>query len=434
MSENLLAVLWRGRWTVIAIVLLAALAAALGSQWLEKRYTTTSSVLIQPRDSTSFDAVQAAQVTARTYSEALSGASFARVVSERLGGNPSPGTVAADVELAPVPETELVEIRAEASDPERAKALADTYADVFTESVERMLGPSDQLEVTVVDEAPINDSPSRPRTTLNVLIAVLLAMPLAAGAAVLRDRRDPRVASPDELETDFAVPVLARVPERGRSGRNLPAFKEAFRMLAARMPFGDDAGAVRVIAITSVSDGEGRTTVAWELALAAVEAGRQVVVVDLERGDEDDDDDEDPSRRGFWDYVAGSAELDDVIATSPLDNLHFVPAGAVPDAAALQLFDGERGRVVAEALGRAADVVIFDAPTAGDYPITVARLADATLLVVDLTKSTRQQIDGIVRRLRTDGAYILGCVVNRVAAVNFAAYRRRRGFQRTTTW
>ena len=95
-------------------------------------------------------------------------------------------------------------------------------------------------------------------------------------------------------------------------------------MLAARMPFGDDAGAVRVIAITSVSDGEGRTTVAWELALAAVEAGRQVVVVDLERGDEDDDDDEDPSRRGFWDYVAGSAELDDVIATSPLDNLHFV--------------------------------------------------------------------------------------------------------------
>ena len=431
MSQPLLAVLWRRRWTVVAIVFLAAVAAAVASQWLPKRYTTESRVVIQPRESASFDAVQAAQATARTYSQALSGLSFAREVSERAGGTAE--SVAAAVELAPVPETQLVEIAAEASSPDRAKVLADTYAAVFTESVTRMLAPDDDMEVSVADQAPLNESPSRPRTTLNVLIALLLAVPLAVGAAVLRDRRDPRIAATDELESELALPVLVRVPERGRSGRNLPAFKEAFRVLRAKMPFASDDGGVRAITVTSPSAGDGRTTVTWELALAAVEAGRRAVVVEL---DLDDDGSDQPRGPGFWDYVAGTVELDDVVATSPVDNLFYVAAGGLPSAEVLQRLDGDRGRVVAESLARTADIVIFDAPPAPERPeaITLARFADATLLVVDLAKSRRRQVDDAVRSLRTGGAFLLGCVVNRVATGNLGAPSRLRGSDRAPAW
>jgi len=432
MSDNLLAVLWRRRWMVLAIVLVAALAAGLGSQWLQKRYATTADVLIQPRDAASYDAVQAAQVAARTYSEALSGNSSAALVSERLGGNPSPSTVASSVEIAPVPETQLVEIRAEASDPARAKAMADAYAAVFTESVERMLGAGADMTVSVVDAAPLNRSPTRPRTALNVLIAMLLAVPLAAGAAVLRDRRETLAWTEDELELEFALAVLARVPEYGRLGPSQPAFKEAFRMLLAKLPFPADDGGPRAIAVTSVSPGDGCTTVAWELALAAVEAGRQAVVVELDRTE----DEQGAGAPGFWDHVAGTADLDEVISASTLDNLFFVPGGAVPHAPDLQALEGARGRAVVEGLRRAADVVIFDAPTAGARAdaISVAQVVDATLLVVDSANSSRQQIDGVVRRLRAGGVEVLGCVVNRAAAGDFLASREARGPERTPAW
>jgi succinoglycan biosynthesis transport protein ExoP len=296
-----------------------------------------------------------------------------------------------------------------------------------------MLEPSDDMEVSVVDQAPLNESPSRPRTTLNVFIAVLLAMPLAVAAAVLRDRRDPRIAATDELESELALPVLVRVPERGRSGRNLPAFKEAFRVLRAKMPFASEDGGVRAIAVTSPSAGDGRTTVTWELALAAVEAGRHAVVVELDRDDEGADE---PRGPGFWDYVAGTVELDDVVAASPVDNLFFIPAGGSPSADVMQRLDGDRGRVVAESLARTADIVIFDAPPAPAHSeaITLARFADATLLVVDLAKSRRRQVDDAVRSLRTGGAYLLGCVVNRVATGNLGPSSRARSSERAPAW
>lgn len=93
-SQSLLDIVWRRRWMVIGSVLLAAVAAGLISKTLDKRYSTSSKLLIVPSgDAASFDATQAAQVTARTYSDVLSSPNFARLVANRLGGGAQPNAI-----------------------------------------------------------------------------------------------------------------------------------------------------------------------------------------------------------------------------------------------------------------------------------------------------------------------------------------------------
>ena len=79
MDDALLVTVWRRRWMVLGIVVVAVVASAIVSKSLPKVYSTSSKLLVsQSQRNESFDAIQAAQVTARTYSDVLSSPNIAR--------------------------------------------------------------------------------------------------------------------------------------------------------------------------------------------------------------------------------------------------------------------------------------------------------------------------------------------------------------------
>src|SRR6476661_8906045 len=126
-SENFLTVVWRRKWIVLATMVLLAAATYAYATTQQKVYETSATLLIaQPRDSQSFDAVQASQVAARTYGDVLTSPNLAETVSEALGGNPTGDTLESTVSAEPVPETQLLRLTVEAGDPREAKRIADT--------------------------------------------------------------------------------------------------------------------------------------------------------------------------------------------------------------------------------------------------------------------------------------------------------------------
>ena len=181
-----------------------------------------------------------------------------------------------------VPETQLLRINAEAANGLRAKQIADTYAAVFIEYAGQNLSDTTQATISLADRAPVSRSPSRPKPKLYVLVAAILGGALGLALAFLRERLDKRLRTPEEVEEQFDVPILARIPRFGRSDRSATAFREANRILRTNLQFASVGRQVQTIAVTSAREGEGKTTTVANIALATAEVGASALIVEAD--------------------------------------------------------------------------------------------------------------------------------------------------------
>ncbi len=172
----------------------------------------------------------------------------------------------------------------------------------------------------------------------------------------------------------------------------------------------------QVLLVTSPSPGQGATTVAINLAAAATQAGRRVLLVDG-----------DPARGGVSRFLgtgpepgltdlAAGAELGDVARlweVGPNAILPVIPAGSPTDDPAEALANPRLGEMI-ERVGERADLVLVDSPpvlwNGASGPL--ATHADGTLLVVS-EHAPRDGVAATAERLDAAGAPVLGYVVNR---------------------
>lgn len=425
---NYLEVIWRRRLIVVATVVAFAVCAALVSSALPRIYSTSSTLLVaQPREGT-FDAVQAAQVAARTYSDLLQSPNVAELVAQRLGGAETRRSVQDAVEIEPVTETQLVRITAEATDPRQAQAIANAYADVFIERSRTTLANTTRVTVSLADTAPLATQPVRPNPTLYTLLAAILGLAAGLGLAFLRERFDTRLRSLAEIESTFDIPILTRVPRRGKTETSISAFTEAFRQLRTNLGFATADGPPRTIAVTSAAEREGKTTTASQLALVTAATGTNVLVVEadmrrpgLQRFFVPNE--VEPLRPGLSNYFLGGAPLDAIIHPTTVPTVEFVPSGpAVPSLSGL--LESQRGRTAIDDLGSAADMVVFDTPPLGlsADAATVAGRVDGVILVVDLETATVESVRHAIRQLEAVRARVLGFVLNRDRSVEPVIY------------
>ena len=411
--DDVLAVLWRRKWTAIAVFLALTVTAAVVSKSLPKVYSTSSTLIVaQPEGVQDFSGVQAAQAAGRSYAELLKSENFSDRVAAQLGS----GDFETSVE--PVSETQLIAITAEADSPGRAKEVADEYAETFVaesgDLVETTLA-----SVSVADSAPLPSQPARPKPTLYTLTAALLGLALGVGLALLRERLDTTLHSFEDVEEAFDFPVLARVPPRGRTTQSLEAFTEAFRVLRTNLQFASHERRVQTVAITSWSDGEGKTTTCAQLSMVTASTGTGVMAVDadlrrpslqpmLVPGENA------PLEPGLSNLIVGEASINDVVHSNDIPALELVPSG--PPLPTLEsLLDSERGAAALRELSHTAEFVILDTPplAVGADAAALAARVDGVVLVVELERATEAGIREALRRLESVRARVLGLVLNR---------------------
>jgi Mrp family chromosome partitioning ATPase/capsular polysaccharide biosynthesis protein len=144
--------------------------------------------------------------------------------------------------------------------------------------------------VQVVEAATPPEHRSSPKPLRNALIAALAALLLSAFVVVLVARFDDRIGDEEELTALIDLPVLTRIPDVGRAARltdtsggtDEPAFVEAFEFLRLNMELMEHERDSVVVAVTSPSAADGKTTVVTWLARALAQSGGEVVAVDLD--------------------------------------------------------------------------------------------------------------------------------------------------------
>jgi succinoglycan biosynthesis transport protein ExoP len=262
---------------------------------------------------------------------------------------------------------------------------------------------------------------------------------LVLGIFTLVEIRAARVADPDDLPGRVRLGVLGVVPPLPAPGggrglrrrddrRRVEEFVQSLDHLrVALYAARPDGSRRRCVLITSAVGGEGKTTLAAQLAGRCANAGLLTVLVDADlRRPSLGELLEVPEGPGLAEVLAN--EVDPEAAMVVIGNaggFHLLPAGA-PGRDPSRLLHGERLAELIAQLRATFDVVIVDAPPVLAVPdaLLLGRWTDGAVLAVRHDSSRFPLVERANRRLAAVGIPVLGAVVNgcRTMETNYGAY------------
>jgi len=304
----------------------------------------------------------------------------------------------------------------------------------------------------VIEPAVPDNQVASPNLVWNLLLASILGLSFGVAVALGRDYWSNSMSTVEEVEHVTVLPVLACVPliRTGRAGRTLRSTgpvrllldrvrdaggarlarrppqravrlnlahsvtgAEAVRTLCASILLSRSERPPRLLAVTSAVPGEGKTTLATELARALADSGARTLLVecDMRRpafgsvfgvGNEG----------GLSLFLAGHVPRVKMYPTSS-DKLYVVTAGpTAPNPVAL--LNSEKMNAFLADMTASFDFVILDTPPV--LPLADARVlgakAEGVVLVVRAGYTSRNLLRRVRSVLDASGANVLGAVLN----------------------
>lgn len=424
----------RRRWRVVLLLtLLAGASAAAYSFAAVPQYASSAQLFVTtPSEGSTSDAsYQGAlfsQQRVQSYAIQVGTRDMATKVIADLGLDVGVDELRDEVDASVVAQTVILTITVTDPEPERARAIAQAYAEqlsAWVESTETPAGAgTSPVKATISEPADLPEDPVSPDRLRNIVLGALAGMLLGLGAAVLRDHLDSTIRGSEDVALVTTLSPLGSVPfDPDTRTRPLitqldphTPFAETFRVLRTNLQFVDVDRTHKVFVVTSALAEEGKTTTSVNLALALAQAGQRTLLVegDLRRPRAAALLDADLSI-GVTTVLVGRASLDEAIQKLPLHDLHVLTSGAIPPNPAELLQSHAMADLLASARQR-YDVVIVDAPPllpVADGAVLAAQ-SDGALLVVRHGSTTREQLAQAIRRLEQVEAVPVGIVLSMV--------------------
>lgn len=330
-------------------------------------------------------------------------------------------------------EKEMADSRLERSRYRTLESEAAAAKEIYTAYVKKAddtkaTSKGGLASVRVIDYAR---SPARPgeKARLILTVAAVIGLLLGLTAAFIAEEFDDRITSPRDVEIFLGISVLGLIPRLTRSPRTPPRAPlvltddpgslnlEVLRMLRSEV-----SGRLerirrgRVIAVAGPRYGEGKSTVAINLARVLAMEERRVLLIDgdLRR----------PQLKallgrrkglGLEEYLRGERDLPGCAQLSRLPLVDVIGAEQALDRPG-EVAGSERFHALLREARSLYEYVIIDAGAANliSEVATYARQADGTLLVFEYGETRRRAVRLAKRRL--DGARILGAVLNGIPA------------------
>ena len=293
----------------------------------------------------------------------------------------------------------------------------------------------------VVTPAVVPSSPSSPKVKRNTAVGLVIGLLLGVSLVFVLDRFDRRIKDVDELQAAYHLPLLAAVPQSKvyaaapqANGVRDRGEREVFRQLRAYLRYFNVDRELRLLLVASAAPGDGKSTVARNLAQAAQESGTKTLLIeaDLRRSDTARHYGVRPAP-GLSELLVGSAERQQAIRSVPISTrvngdkpdalMHVLVAGTPPPNPA-ELIESQ---AMAELLSWATknyELVIVDTPPLAVFSDAISLLGrvDGVLVVSQLGKNSRDAAAFLRERLTGINAPLLGVIANGVKGAGAGGY------------
>ena len=190
---------------------------------------------------------------------------------------------------------------------------------------------------------------------------------------------------------------------------------ESFKALRTNILFcGDDT---KIIAFTSATPNEGKSSVSLNLAISMAELGKRVLYIDadLRKSVIKQKHNIDNVKDGFSHFLSGIKKFDEVVCATNVPNLSMVLAGPVPPNPS-ELLAGKYFRALLGNLRDIYDYVFIDTPPMGSVTDAsiVARECDGIILVIASNMISYKFEQKVLSDLKKSECRILGAILNKV--------------------
>jgi succinoglycan biosynthesis transport protein ExoP len=275
------------------------------------------------------------------------------------------------------------------------------------------------LIVQVIDPAEPELRPVKPNKIVNIALGVIVGLAIGIGLAFFIEYLDTSVKTIDDVERALQAPVLGVIPQNVgyliSEGPDSP-HAEAYRVLRTNILFSLKDPKLNTITVVSGGAGEGKSTTIFNLATVFAQNGSRVVIVDsdLRR----------PSLHkilkvsnsvGLTNYLLKQSTLEEVIQTSPLATLDFLPSGKLPSSSMGVLSSAQMKELIRD-LKRRYDYVFFDSPPimgVSDASILSSEV-DAVLQVIQYRRYPQPMTIRAKQMIEKVGGNLLGIVLNNI--------------------
>jgi len=332
------------------------------------------------------------------------------------------------------------------------KRETDTNKQLYVGLLEKLkeTGVSTSMKaanIRVIDPAYPPKKPDSPRIPLNLSLAMLLGLSMGIGAAFLQEHLDNSFKTAGEIERFLQLPALASVPAvaastngnghslyaraRHMAGEKYPAaivpswnriegngqntaLAEAFHELRTSVLLSTAKHPPKTLLVTSAKGGEGKTTVAANLAVSLAQLGEKVLLIDADLRR--------PSLHNFFgipntcglvNFLTGNPDWRSLLSHPAPIGLSVLPSGPVPPNPADLLSSEYMPGLIREATKEYKFIVLDSPPllNLADSRI-LATLVDGVILVVGGGITPRDLVHRAYASAVDAGSHVLGATIN----------------------
>lgn len=352
------------------------------------------------------------------------------MVADDMGKKSVPGTISVSV----IENTNLVTISASAADGQTAYSILESVIKLYPSITESVVG---NTNLEVMDESGVPMAPGNPvnlkASARNGVIAgvgldIIFLLAYALSRKTIRKE--------DDLKKRLNIATFGTIPKvrfkkrgnKGDEGKELvlmdnfrvsAGFVEAVRTIGTRLMLDAEEKKYQVYLITSAIPGEGKSTVAANIALSLERKGKTVILADfdLRHPSLADACNINGYKYGTIDVLKRNASLEEALVDYPEKNISLLPGGDAVGSPSRYLGQDYIKELIGEMRLRADYILLDTSPCAilSDAAV-LAQYADSAIFVVrqDFARTDRV-LEGI-ENLAETGINISGCILNQAEA------------------
>ena len=427
-------------WWVI--ILMTALGGALfyfrSSSTYTPRYMAEATVSVEIVNGGQYANQNTAEQMGTIFPYILTSGALSDVIATDLGTTGVPGTIT----VTSIRGTNLLTIDVTGREPEMTYAILQSVLKNYPEVAKYVVG---QTNLTVIDDSGVPEDTGRNSVIRgSVKRGLLIGFALGVLMLLAYTMSTRTIRSESDLRSVLNVPCLGSLPfvrKKRRTkvinnelnmlyDRNCDEYMEAMRMIRTRLDRLTEGK--KVLMVTSSIPGEGKSTVAANLAISIAQKGKKVILIDCDLRN--------PSQTSIFNLAGGYPGLGSVLrGESALEDsmveikVRGIPIGltVIPggdnQSRSVEILGGEAMSELLVQLRERADAIILDTPPSAMLmdAMILARHADGAVYVIMSDFAKRSYIYKGIEELNENAVPVLGCLLN-----GAAVYSGRYGYSK----
>ena len=197
-------------WIILTAVLGAGIAFGLVQYVVKPMYQATAKIYIVGSDTAiSLSDLQIGSNLAADYQEVFKNWHVHELVDKRLNLDYSYSKLSGMLSITNPSNTHVLYVTIKSPDPQEAKLIADTYAQVAREFIAAKM---DMREPNMFEEARLPDRPVSPQKTRDIIIGFLLGALFSMAVILIQFLADDRIWTSEDIQKVGSLSTLGMIP------------------------------------------------------------------------------------------------------------------------------------------------------------------------------------------------------------------------------